>query len=161
CDWLRQNDFRIIRMSKKSEPLSIVVLDDSAEDVSHLIQALKSAGFTPTGQQIETEMELRAALTAKVDVVFADVGASRLSAQRALDVLGELNLDAPFILLSRSTGEEVGLVTLAKNATDVVLKNRLDLAAPAVWRALREMKRKLECQNLEDRLRQSEKLGTL
>jgi signal transduction histidine kinase len=148
-------------MSRKPEPLSIVVLDDSAEDVSRLIQRLKSAGFEPSGQQVETELELRAALTAKVNVVFADVCASRLSAQRTLDILGELKVDVPFILLSKSSGEEVGLATLAKEATDVLLKSRLDLAGPAVWRALREGKRKLECQNLEDRLRQSEKMETL
>src|SRR5262249_39748923 len=148
-------------MSKKPEPLSIVVLDDSAEDTSRLVQRLKSAGFAPIGQQVETEAEFRTALAAKVDLIFADVSAARLSAPRALDILRELNADLPFIPLTRSSSEEVGLESLVKDATDVVLKNRLDLAAPAVWRALRESKQKVDRKNLEDRLRQSEKMGTL
>jgi two-component system cell cycle sensor histidine kinase/response regulator CckA len=148
-------------MSSKPEPLTIIVVDDSSEDASRLVQRLKTAGFAPIGQQVETEREYRVALTAKVDAVFADATASRLSARRALDILRDMNPDVPFIVLSRSSEEEVGLESLINEATDVVLKNRLDLAGSAVRRALREARSKIEQKNLEDRLRLSEKMDTL
>src|SRR3954452_21985905 len=106
-------------MSSKPEPLTIIVVDDSSEDASRLVQRLKTAGFAPIGQQVETEREYRVALTAKVDAVFADATASRLSARRALDILRDMNPDVPFIVLSRSSEEEVGLESLINEATDV------------------------------------------
>ncbi len=148
-------------MSRKPELLTLVILDDSSEDASRLVHRLRSSGFAAIAQQVQTEKEYRAALTARVNIVFAEASAARLSARRALDILREVNPDVPFIVLSRSSDEEIGLESLISDATDVVLKSRLDLAGSAVRRALRDARNKIEQKNLEDRLRLSEKMSTL
>jgi DNA-binding response OmpR family regulator len=147
-----------MQLRKMTEPLNILLVDDSADDAFALIRRIKSAGFAAAWRRVQSETEYRAALITNVDIIFADVHFSQFSVRRALDLLRELHLDIPFIILSRSTEEQVGLEGLINDATDFVLKHRLDLLGPAVRRALREARGKAERRQLEAQLRQVQKM---
>src|SRR5688572_29651050 len=138
-------------MGKKAEPLSILIMDDSRDDVSALSSRLTAAGYTLTVQQAETEAEFKAGLLTKPDLILADANLPRLSVQRALDVLADLEFDIPFIVLSASESEECGLETLVDRTTDLILKSRLDLAGVTVRRALRNAKLKREFRRLKEK----------
>jgi CheY-like chemotaxis protein len=120
-----------------TQSLSILVLDDSPEDSLQLARRIRASGLQGNFERVRTETQFRIALGAGVHIIFADVAASRLSVRRALELLRTCKLDIPFIVLCKSGDEECGLDDLAREVTDVIPKDRLDLAGPAVRRALR------------------------
>ena len=63
----------------------------------------------------------------------------------------------PFILLvSERIGEEVSIESIKNDATDYVLKHRLERLVPAVHRAIRESEERCEGAGTEEALRRGE-----
>jgi DNA-binding NtrC family response regulator len=147
-------------MNREPTSLNVLVMDDSADDTAALLRRLASAGYQLSWQRALTESEYRAALHMKLDVIFADTNLSQLSIRRAIDLLSELKLNIPFVVLSGSVSEECGLAGLIDRASGVILKNRLDLALANVRQVLRHAHTqteleatKLELQKVQSKLR--------
>ena len=81
-------------------PLSILILGDSVDDASRLVQTIKSSGFALNWQRAEIETEYRVALSMNPDIIFADANAARLSVPRTFEILRECKLDIPVIILT-------------------------------------------------------------
>ena len=70
----------------------------------------------------------------------------------------------PFIFVSGTIEEDLAIESLRSGATDYVLKDRLSRLVPAVRRAIAESAEKAKSHEMEQRLRQSQRLeavGTL
>jgi two-component system cell cycle sensor histidine kinase/response regulator CckA len=124
----------------------LLLIEDSPTDAALTVTALRRAGHQVESLRVETEAELRAALTTGTwDVVTCDWAMPCFSAPEALAVLAELDLDLPFIIVSGTVGEELAVDMMRAGAHDYVLKDRIARLAPAVER---------EIHNARDRARQ-------
>ena len=137
--------------------LRILSLEDDPRDVE-LIQALFEAEkITCEMRRVETEAEFVDALgQSDVDLILADYTLPSFDGVSALKIALQKCPDVPFIFVSGTLGEEVAIEALKVGATDYVLKTRLWRIVPAVRRALREAKERIELSASEEALRRSE-----
>jgi PAS domain S-box-containing protein len=137
--------------------LRILSLEDDPKDVG-LIQALLEAEkIICELRRVETEAEFVAALEQDdVDLILADYTLPSFDGVSALKIALHKCPDVPFIFVSGTLGEEVAIEALKVGATDYVLKTRLSRIVPAVRRALRETKERIELSHSEEALRRSE-----
>ncbi len=104
----------------------LLMVEDSLDDVELLQHCLRDAPFTFTSSHAETEADYNTALSQHLpDVVLCDFHMPSFSAARALQILGERNLDIPFIVVSHHIGEDAAVNAMRNGASDYLLKNRL------------------------------------
>jgi signal transduction histidine kinase len=98
------------------------------------------------------------------DLIFADCTMPNFDGFQALELAREHAPEIPFIFVSGTIGEDFAIESLRNGATDYVLKDRLSRLIPAVRRAIAEAAEKAKNQEMEQRLRQAQRLeavGTL
>jgi two-component system cell cycle sensor histidine kinase/response regulator CckA len=140
-----------------SEPLRVLLVEDSPSDAKLVSQALGRIGRPLELERVETAEAMRAALSEKTwDLVISDWSMPKFTAPGALALLRSFGLDLPFIIVSGTIGEETAADAMRTGANDYVLKDKLGRLVPAVERELRECKERAERRRAEDALRQSE-----
>ncbi len=135
--------------------LRILLLEDSLLD-TELIQAnLTEGGMACELVQVETRTDYQKALeTNAFDLILSDYSLPAFDGISALEIARAMCPDVPFIFVSATLGEELAIESLKRGATDYVLKQRLERLVPAVQRALRESKERVERQRAEAALRE-------
>lgn len=143
-------------MAAALTPLRVILAEDNADDAELLLFELRRAGFDATAVRVDVESEYRAQLANPIDLVLSDYSMPQFSGLRALEILRELHLDIPFILVSGTIGEEIAVSAMKKGAADYLLKDRLSRLGPAVYRALEDGHLRRQTKQAEDRLQKSE-----
>lgn len=138
------------------ESLNILMVEDSADDATLLVEALKDAGFDPRWKRVETRTDFRESLQSNIDLIFSDFSLPQFSVEKALEMLRDSQLEIPFIIVSGTIGEVRAVESLKAGATDYVLKNQIERIGPVARRALREAKEIRERKALEQELIQRE-----
>jgi signal transduction histidine kinase len=140
-------------------PLNILVVEDSEDDCRLAIRELERAGYEVRHVRTETEAGLRGALEAgRWDLVLSDYNVPGFKGTAALTVVRELQPSLPFLFVSGTIGEETAVAAMRAGANDYVMKSNLARLAPAVERELREAAARHERNELENQLRQSQKM---
>src|SRR5262249_52301084 len=132
-----------------TSPLRVLHLEDDVLAAEFVQAALEGDGLVVEVTRVETEGDFRAALAQCFDVILADNALSAFDALSALQLTMEVCPQVPFILVSKTLGEEVAIEALKRGATDCVLKNRLSRIGPSVQRALRETEGRRERERAE------------
>jgi len=123
----------------KSEPLRVLLVEDSEADAELVVRELRRLGRPVVHRVVETEDAMRACLVDPAwDLVLSDWSMPRFSAHGALALMRSMGLDAPFIIVSGTIGEDAAVEAMRAGAHDYVLKDRLSRLVPAVMRELRE-----------------------
>ena len=124
----------------ESTPLSVLLVEDSADDAALLQRHLSRNGFVPKITRVETAADMRDALRGPElpDVILADFNLPHFSGPAALQLLKSAGLDLPFIMLSGAVSEETAVVSLRAGAHDYVSKQNLARLVPAVHRELKD-----------------------
>jgi len=133
-----------------TEPLRVLLVEDSADDALLLQAALMKGDFEPQVLRVETESALREALTGPWDAVISDFRLPRFDGLAALRIVREVDADMPFILVSGAVGEEIAVEVMRAGAGDFVLKDHLLRLTPAVRRELREAENRRERRRAEE-----------
>jgi two-component system, cell cycle sensor histidine kinase and response regulator CckA len=137
--------------------MRVLLVEDSPTDAKLVRRALEHATESVELERVDTREAMHAALTQKRwDVVVSDWSMPRFSARAALDLLKELNLDIPFVIVSGTIGEEIAVEAMRAGAHDYVLKDKLSRLAPAVEREIREAKNREARRQANDALLASE-----
>ena len=139
-----------------STSIRVLILEDRSEDAELMVHELRRNHFEPDWRRVDTESEYNAHLGWRPDVILSDYNMPLLDAARALDLLRELDLDIPFIVVSGAIGEDAAVAMMRRGAADYLLKDRLARLGPAVRRALDETKLRDETRRAEVALRASE-----
>src|SRR5438105_11919832 len=139
-----------------SMSIRVLILEDRAEDAELMLHELRRSHFELDWRRVEIESEYNAHLGWRPDLILSDYNMPMLDAPRALELLQELELDIPFIVVSGAIGQEVAVAMMRRGATDYLLKDRLARLGPAVRRALEEKKRREEIRRAEQALQASE-----
>ena len=117
-------------------PITVLILEDLAEDRELLLHELRRQGLDPRPLPATDEGDYRAALEEHPEVILADYRLPAFSAERALEILAEKGLDIPLIVVSGYIGEEKAVELMRRGAADYLLKDRLGRLAAAVTQAL-------------------------
>jgi signal transduction histidine kinase len=143
----------------------ILHLEDSPEDCELVRQLLAGDGIDCEFVHCEDREEFIQDLEKKnFDLIFADCNLPRFNGLQALELARQHAPEIPFIFISGTIGEDSAIESLRNGATDYVLKGRLSRLVPAVRRALAETKERAKSREMEQRLRQAQRLeavGTL
>lgn len=140
-----------------TDPLRVLLVEDSPADAKLIAHALGTAGRKLEMERVEDAAAMRAALEGRSwDAVISDWSMPSFSALAALDLLKQSGADVPFIIVSGTIGEETAVEAMRAGARDYVLKDRLTRLAPAVERELREREDRLARRRAEEALRKSE-----
>jgi len=127
-------------MEQTSPPVRILLVEDVETDAKLTLLNLKRAGLHCVAKRVQTEVELRTALTEfNPDIVLSDFSLPQFTGFSALEVVRELTPEIPFIFVSGTIGEERAVNALLRGAVDYLLKSNLTRLPSAVRRALADV----------------------
>src|SRR5579872_4394368 len=146
----------------ETQPLSVLIIEDSEEDADLVLLELRRGGFAPVHRRVDTPQALREALAEKDwDLVLSDFSMPCFSMPHALSMVQEKGLDVPFLIVSATIGEEAAVEAMRAGAHDYILKDKLGRLVPAIRRELKEAEVRKQRKDLEEQLRQAQKLESL
>lgn len=119
--------------------IRVLIVDDSSDDAELVAEELRSGGYQPTFERVDTAKRMSEALDrGGWDAIIADYKMPGFSCLAALKLMQERNIDVPFIVVSGAIGEETAVEAMRAGAHDYVLKQNLTRLPAAVTRELRE-----------------------
>jgi two-component system, NarL family, sensor histidine kinase UhpB len=137
--------------------LHLLHVEDSLDDAELVRHALDKAPFEFTLTRVETEAEYLAQLdAAPPDAIICDYNLPQFSAERALGIIRERNLDLPFIVASHHLGESAAVVAMQNGASDYLPKRNLDRLPKAIAFAVDRCNARREKIKAQEALRESE-----
>ena len=132
-------------MSATTKSLRCLIVEDVEDDALLMLHQLRTGGYDPTWERVDTPEAMRAALERQPwDVVLSDYRMPRFSGLAALELLRASGLDLPFIIVSGAIGEEIAVAAMKAGVDDYLVKGRLAHLTVAVEREMRNavMRRK-------------------
>src|SRR4051812_46934672 len=122
------------------------------------MRELKRAGMRCVGRRVDMESDFRRELREfEPHVILSDFSMPRFDGMEAFAIAREIDPDIPFIFVSGTIGEEYAVRALKLGAVDYVLKTNLIRLPPAVDRAVRDARARVEARRTEDARRKTER----
>lgn len=132
-------------------PLRVLIIEDIEDDAVLLVQELRSKGYDPLFERVDTQKAMQDALDRQTwDVVVCDYSMPGFNAISALELMHKIQNDLPFILVSGTIGEEVAVEAMKAGAHDYIMKDNLSRFVPAIQRELVEYKERCHVKQMED-----------
>src|SRR5438128_5365275 len=140
-----------------TEPLRILLAEDSESDAELIQRELKRGGLDFQSHRVQTEADFRRELDEfQPHLVISDFSMPQFSGRSALAIAREFRADIPFIFISGTIGENVAVDMMKAGADDYVMKNNLARLLPALKRELREAEVRRGRRLAEERLHESD-----
>ena len=122
-----------------SKELSVLFIEDSADDAEILLLELNKGGIEPEWERVDTAESLKRALSKQEwDIIISDYAMPGFTGLDALNIVKQQKLVTPFIIVSGTIGEETAVAAMKTGASDYIMKARLARLVPAVERELKE-----------------------
>ncbi len=147
---------------ERESGLLVLHLEDSLPDRELVGATLKKEGLPCEIVYVKGREAFEAALASKkFDLIISDFSLPGYDGIEALRTAQTTQPEVPFIFVSGTIGEERAVESLKSGATDYVIKDRLDRLGAVVCRALREASERNLRKQLEEQLRQSQKMEAI
>ncbi|HKO87401.1 MAG TPA: GGDEF domain-containing response regulator [Burkholderiales bacterium] len=118
-------------------PLSILIVDDSEDDVFLIIRRIQSRYPGAHCMRVDNAEDMRSALvTDNWDLVISDHQMPAFDSLAALETLKVSGRDIPFIIYSGELGQEQGINAMEGGAQDFIYKNSPERLLPVIEREL-------------------------
>jgi len=134
------------------QPLKVLIVHQSIHDAEGLVEELRSAGYEPEWQRVDTEESYLGRLQSGLDLVISDYLTPQLSGLRALELLKLGGLDIPFIVVSGTVGEDSAVTAMRQGATDYLVKSRMERLGQSVSQALESSRLRVARRIIEQRM---------
>lgn len=119
-----------------------------------LTRHLSRAGYELISDRVDTAEAMKAALkTREWDVILCDYSMPHFNALQALELMKEIKLDIPFIIISGTIGEAAAVEGMRAGAHDYLMKDGLIRLVPAIERELNEAENRRARRDAEEQLR--------
>ncbi|MBA3391407.1 MAG: response regulator [Deltaproteobacteria bacterium] len=137
-----------------ARPLKVLILDDSEDDVMLLLREVRRSGFEPTYRVVCSPDDTRAALLAEPwELVISDWSMpGSFTGLVAFEIMRELGLDLPFIIVSGAIDEDIAIGALKAGVHDFMTKGKFARLAPSIERELREVELRRRQREADDQL---------
>ena len=120
-----------------SNPLRVLLVEDSERDAALLLLYLRRAGYEPTLARVETGPEMQIRLDeSDWDVVISDLNLPSFDAPAALELLRQTGRNIPFIVLSGEVDEDVAKKILSAGAMKYIVKGQMKQVLAAIEEAV-------------------------
>jgi PAS domain S-box-containing protein len=140
-----------------STPIRVLIVEDSPEVARVLVETLRSGGYSPVFQRVDTAEDYDEALGLHGwDVIFSDHSMGRFNSINALQIARDRGLRMPFIVISGAAEEDVSRSVMQAGANDFIRKDELERLVPVVARELGEVSGREERRRMQAAFRQSE-----
>ena len=104
-------------MTSMGKTLRVLNVEDSKQDAKLLARHLKRAGYDLISDRVDMSETMRAALNShEWDVILCDYSMPQFNAMAALEVMKEMKLEIPFIIISGTIGEEAAVEAMRSGA---------------------------------------------
>jgi signal transduction histidine kinase/DNA-binding NarL/FixJ family response regulator len=134
--------------------INVLIIEDIEDHALLEIRALKTGGYEPIFERVETPAELIRVLAVKEwDVILSDYSMPALDGLEALRIVKEHGIDIPFILVSGAIGEEKAVEVMKAGGRDYVMKTNLARLAPAVTREVHEYRQRKSHEKIDNVLK--------
>ena len=122
-----------------SEPLSVLMIEDSEDDALLVLRELRRDGFDVIWERVETANALSSALASRSwDLIISDYRLPGFDAPAALKIVKQNQPNLPFIVVSGTVGETSAVGLMKAGAHDYLMKGSLTRLSEAVRREVRE-----------------------
>ncbi len=140
-----------------SEPLRVLIVEDSKDDAALLVRELRRGGYDPEFTLVDTPKDFSAELErGSWKIIIADYSMPRFSGLEALELLKKSGIDLPFILVSGTIGEDVAVAAMKAGAHDYIIKGSWSRLVPAIKRELSDAEIRKQRRQAESALKESE-----
>jgi len=137
--------------------LRVLYLEDEPKDVELVKASLEEEGIFCDLTRADTQADFVAFLEqGGFDLILADYTLPSFDGISALKIAKEVRPEVPFIFVSGTLVEEIGIEALKQGATDYISKTRLSRIVPSVRRALREAEERSQRKRAEEALLRNE-----
>lgn len=144
-------------MPQNNKHIKILFVEDLPTDAEMAQREIKKEQITFTALVVDTETEFRKALSDfNPDIIISDYSMPNFDGMKALKITRAKDPIIPFILLTGSMNEETAVECMKAGANDYVLKEKIKRLPFAVLEALEKHKARIEKENMENQLRESE-----
>lgn len=139
-------------------PLSVLFVEDSAEDEAQMLRALRRDGYAPEHARVQTLEDMRRELTRRRwDVILCDSAIPEFDAAALLRFLEDADLQVPLVIVSGTIDEEAAVSAVRIGAADYILKDRMARLGAAVARAIEQRRLDRERLQAQDERREFER----
>ena len=104
-----------------SSQLRALIIEDQPADLELMLHELRRSGFSLEHRVVTKEPDFRRELDAPLDIILADYAVPQFGAAPALQMLRDLGLDVPLIVVTGSLGAEAAVDCIKLGANDYVL----------------------------------------
>ena len=133
--------------------LNVLMVEDNAADAELILRELRREHFEVTSTVVDTPERFRQQLASDPpDLVLSDYNLGSWRGMEALEILKDMALDIPFILVSGALGDVTAVECIKRGVTDYVLKHALSRLPISIRRALREQALRTQRRNAEQEL---------
>ncbi len=140
-----------------TKELRILLLEDNMADAEMLEEELRRTKIPFSLKRVFLkESFIKSFEDFSPDIILADYTLPSFDGMTALSIVKEMCPEVPFIFVSGTIEEGVAIEALKNGAVDYVYKNRISKLAPAVRRALSEIKERRERERAINALIESE-----
>lgn len=140
-----------------SERLRVLCVDDSPDDAELNVMALQRHGYVIEHERADTpDGAQRLLIERQWDLILCDYSMPKFGAFAMLELLRELQIDSPCLIVSGAIGEEAAVEAIRRGAYDYIFKNNLKRLGAAADRALRDSEIRRARQAMEIQLRERE-----
>jgi DNA-binding NtrC family response regulator len=102
-----------LREERVAEPIQVLFVEDSPDDVDLMLRELQRAGYEPQWRRVDTEAAMRAALAQSTgDIAVIDYSMPHFDAPAALALLAKMAPYLPGVVVSGTVGEDVAVATM-------------------------------------------------
>src|SRR5688572_4237271 len=116
-----------------SKLLKILHLEDLEEDAELVSRAIKKSGLPCQIVHVENKRDFIAQLNEFVpDIIISDHSLPSFDSHEALQIVKEMKLEIPFILVTATVSEEYAVRIMREGACDYILKDRLQRLPSAI-----------------------------
>jgi len=138
------------------KPLRVLIVEDSENDTLLVVRELKRGGYKPVFERVDSLEAMTSALEREErDIIIADYTMPRFSGTEALNLYNKKKLDIPFILVSGTIGDDVGVEAMIAGAHDYICKSNLTRLVPAINRELKEAEIRIARKSADQALRKA------
>ncbi len=134
--------------------LKVLHIEDDERDAALIARHLSHAGYELVSDRVDTAEAMTNALkTGNWDVLLCDYSMPQFSALQALELMKEIKLDIPIIIISGTIGEDAAVEAMRAGAHDYLMKDSLARLAPAIERERTDAANRRARRQAEEQLR--------